>query len=66
MKKIIKIFLPLPPPDFLGCVNIPLQSLPEEHSGRKMYEGSMALAGMEEACAGEIEITIEQGWETKM
>ena len=53
-------------PDFLGCVNVPLQSLPEEHLGRKLFAGSMVLAGLEEAYAGEIELTVEQGWETKM
>lgn len=52
--------------DFLGCLNMVLTSLPEEQSGRRAYDGNMVLAGLEEAFAGELHITVEQGWETKM
>jgi hypothetical protein len=54
------------PNDFLGCLNVPLTSLPEEQPGRKNFDGNMVLAGLEEAFAGELHITVEQGWETKM
>ena len=54
------------PTDFLGCLNVPLTSLPEEQCGRKKFDGNMILAGLEEAFAGELHITVEQGWETKM
>ena len=43
-----------------------LTSLPEEQSGRRAFDGNMVLAGLEEAFAGELHITVEQGWETKM
>ena len=43
-----------------------LTTLPEEQSGRKVFDGNMVLAGLEEAFAGELHIAIEQGWETKM
>jgi hypothetical protein len=54
------------PNDFLGCLNMMLASLPEEQSGRRAYDGNMVLAGLEEAFAGELHVTVEQGWETKM
>lgn len=52
--------------DFLGCVNVMLKSLPEEQAGRRVYDGNVVLAGLEEAFAGELHLTVEQGWETKM
>ena len=52
--------------DFLGYLNVSLASLPEEQSGRKKFDGNMVLAGLEEAFAGELHISVEQGWETKM
>lgn len=59
-------FHTLPVTDFLGCVNVMLKSLPEEQAGHRVYDGNVVLAGLEEAFAGELHLTVEQGWETKM